>query len=240
MKFRLPATILVVALASASALAQIQPRGAGRGNSGSTPRQPNQPKNVDRQKPKAARKESEGDPIVKQIAFFGDFDAEFHQESGTYVHPRPDQDNTRTSWLYGPTVGMYMDFNRAGPIKFTSFKPATVGLTVRENIVRNAGYSRDSTLFGIRVAAREPLFHFKPYVEGSMGVGHVAIPNVPNYQNKLEYRGFIGMDRQFKKRIDWRVVEFGGGSLANYLPYAGSPQNNFIVTVSTGVVFRLK
>ena len=78
-----------------------------------------------------------------------------------------------------------------------------------------------------------------PYVQGGFGIGHTRIPFATHYSNNIVYQFGVGIDRKVHRNIDWRVVEATAGFLGNYQVGYGSNQSNYLVTVGTGLVFRV-
>ena len=85
------------------------------------------------------------------------------------------------------------------------------------------------------------MFKSTPYIVGGFGVGHTRIPFAAHYTNNFIYEFGIGADRKICKNIDWRVFEATAGFLGDYkvnnlnLPN----QSNYLITLKTGLVFRL-
>jgi len=93
----------------------------------------------------------------------------------------------------------------------------------------------------LRVAPKKPIYKSIPYIVGGFGIGHTRIPFAASYTNNFIYEFGIGADRKIHKNIDWRMFEATAGFLANYevnnlnLPN----QSNYLITLKTGLVFRL-
>jgi hypothetical protein len=166
-----------------------------------------------------------------QTGIYATFDASRRSSTNVFLSPPTAADNTATAWLYGPTVGFYYDFLHLGPVH--------LGSDVRGEFVHGGGFTRDSFLVGARLSVHPPLLPVKPYLQASVGLAHSKGIISGNYSNNPEYQIAGGVDFTILPRIDWRVLEVGGGSLLNYTYGSGVNQTNNIVTFSTGIVFRL-
>ncbi len=145
-----------------------------------------------------------------------------------------DNANKNTTWLYGPGVGVYDDFLHFGPLR--------AGVDLRGDFLYGSDQKRfRSILGGVRVAVKPPILPFKPYIQGSIGAG--GIKNTSNltanrYSTKFEYQVTGGVDTTILPRIDWRAIEVGYGRMPGVGSAAGTP-NSSMLTISTGIVFRL-
>ena len=166
-----------------------------------------------------------------QLALYATVDADRRSQSNLFAFPPAGSSNDSSTWLYGPTVGVYYDFIHLGPL--------VAGVDLRGEFVRGSGYTRNSGLGGVRVAIKPPILPIKPYVQGSLGVAHTNGPGSPTYANNLEYRIAGGLDLTVLPRIDWRILEVGGGSLVNYSFGSGFNQSNSLLSFGTGLVFRV-
>ena len=101
----------------------------------------------------------------------------------------------------------------------------------------------DQALFGLKLSATKPLVHIKPYVGAGAGFMKTRArnaSNVPQYVTPDSaftthydfYQVFGGLDYPYKKVLDFRLIEVGGGSSF------GMPQNISVFTVNTGVVLH--
>ncbi|HEY6414203.1 MAG TPA: hypothetical protein VIX42_10975 [Edaphobacter sp.] len=138
-----------------------------------------------------------------------------------------------TPWLYGGTGGIYKDHGHG---------LVALGFDARGEFLHqggNAGSGSDTTLgsglVGIRFAVTPHVLPLKPYAEGLIGVGHIAVGEgfARTSSTNFEYKVLGGMDYTFFPRLDWRVVEFGYTGLANH------DLDVRTKTLSTGLVFRL-
>jgi hypothetical protein len=100
-------------------------------------------------------------------------------------------------------------------------------------------------LFSLRVAPKKAIMGYTPYAQGGFGIAHTKVPGRTAYSNNFDYQFSVGVDHQLCKKIDWRVAEVSGGSLANYATGyyptgAGPNQSNYRFTLATGLVFRIR
>ena len=84
-----------------------------------------------------------------------------------------------------------------------------------------------------------------PTSPGGFGIGHTKVPFRTAYSNNFIYQFGVGADRKISKKIDWRVVEATVGFLSGYhTGYSpsglGTGQSNYMVSLSTGLVFRIR
>lgn len=128
--------------------------------------------------------------------------------------------------VVGGTFGIYNDFAHAGPVR--------LGVDLRGNILDSKGRKLNSGLGGLRVEFRAPTVPLRPYLQALVGVGNTNFGSGSATSTGFVYQFLGGLDLNFFPRLDWRVIEIGGGALhardANY-PLA---------TVSTGIVLRLR
>jgi len=118
-----------------------------------------------------------------------------------------------------------------------------LSLDLRDEIEHGNNASLNSLLFGGHFSYKPAHSTFKPYAQISVGEGRTTSPLSPIHVNKLEYAGFVGVDRPLNRHIDWRVIEVGYGSvttISSYL-YSGPvvvPAAQ-LLNFSTGFVFRI-
>jgi hypothetical protein len=138
-----------------------------------------------------------------------------------------------TSWMYGPTVGLYHDSEHG---------LFATGLDVRGTFAgrgnSNGPYTNetlDTIEGGVRLAVTPRVLPLKPYGEVLGGFGHLKTGegSARTSSTKFAYQFVGGVDFTLLPRIDWRVVEFSYGRLA------GLGDSFVPKTLSTGVVFRL-
>lgn len=138
-----------------------------------------------------------------------------------------------TSWMYGPTLGLYYDAGHG---------VVALGLDARASFLgrgnTNGAGSDESLrtgLVGVRVAVTPHVLPFKPYVEALGGFGSLTVGQgaARTSATHFTYQFLGGIDFTVFPRVDWRVVEFSYGRLSG-LGDSFAPK-----TVSTGLVFRL-
>jgi hypothetical protein len=190
-----------------------------------------------------------------QSGVYVTFNAQQFTQEGFYADPAHTptgpHGNIDRPWLFGPGYGIYYDVTRIPNLFFIKGRalktgPVVIGIDVRGETLRLSEYgstlNRQDGLFSLRIAAKKPLMHSTPYIQGGFGIGHTKIPNANNYQNNLIYQFGIGADRQIHKHIDWRIIEATAGFLGNYTVGTAQigNQSNYMVTLGTGIVFRIK
>ena len=132
-------------------------------------------------------------------------------------------------FLYGPTFGLQKNFAKLGPLHF--------GADLRGSILSNGDARLNCGLGGLRISAKPPVLPIRPYVEASAGVGGFNYGRKQALTNSFQYEIDGGADITILPRVDWRVVEFGGGALTASGP--GANAGNGLFHISTGLVFRL-
>lgn len=163
---------------------------------------------------------------IAQIGIYGKFNVNRFADTNTQT----------TTWFYGPSAGIYYDFIHLGPVAF--------GADLRGNLLWANQEKYRSALFGLRLAVKPPLLPFRPYVQGSVGVGGpkqdvYANGLTAHYSNKFEYQVLGGLDYAFFNHLDWRVAEVGYGRMTGIANgTSGNPAFTF-VTISSGIVLRL-
>ncbi len=133
-----------------------------------------------------------------------------------------------TGWIYGPTVGVYLDRGH--------FAPIHIGLDFRGSVLTgSSNESFTSGTGGVRVALVPHVIPLKPYAEALGGVGHVEVGqgSALTKATRFQYEALAGVDYTFFPRLDWRVVEF------SYNGLVGLGSDTFPKTISTGIVLRL-
>jgi hypothetical protein len=182
-----------------------------------------------------------------QAGVYGSFDAEQFTRVGVNVRPdAPGSANTDRPWLLGPTFGAFYTINHIPKLGTLHTGPIAIGLDARGDIFRGSSigwpggtYSRADALVGLRITPRHLILHMAPYIQGSAGEGHTKLPHALNYTNNWSYQFAIGADRKLKGRVDWRVVEATAGFLGNFVAGLNANNNNYNITVGTGLVVRL-
>jgi hypothetical protein len=179
-------------------------------------------------------------------------DAQQFTQEGIYLNPGT-HSNIDQPWLYGAGYGVYFDVSHVPYVgvlplldKVHGTGPVVIGIDARGDTLRVSEYGsqldRQDGLFSLRVAPKKSIFKSTPYLVGGFGVGHTRIPFAAHYTNNFIYEFGIGADRKITKNLDWRMFEATAGFLGNYevnnlnLPN----QTNYLVTLKTGIVFRLR
>jgi opacity protein-like surface antigen len=176
------------------------------------------------------------------------FNANMWTQEGvnTYV-TNPGSQNTDRPWLLGAGYGVYYDVTHLPYLGKLKTGPVVFGIDARGETLRNAAsygsFNQENGIFSIRVATKSPIKGSTPYVLGGFGLGHTKVPGRLSYSNNFLYQVGVGVDSKLCKKIDWRI-EADGGALANYAtgyyPLGIGPnQSNYMVTVGTGLVFRI-
>jgi hypothetical protein len=177
---------------------------------------------------------------------------QFTQEGVNLTPASTGSQNIDRPWLFGPGFGIYYDVTRWPDIpKVGRLKtgPIVVGIDGRGDIFRSKIYGtqidRMDGLFGLRFAPKATFHGTTPYAFGDFGIGHTKTVHRTAYSNNMVFQFGIGVDKKIHKGIDWRVVEASAGFLRNYYTgYSqtgiGPNQSNYLVTLGTGLVFRIR
>ena len=182
-----------------------------------------------------------------QSGVFLTFDAQQFTQEGVLVNPGT-HGNIDRPWLYGAGYGVYYDVTHLPYLGKLKTGPVVVGIDGRGATLRlseyNSTFSRQDGLFSLRVAPKNEFKGVTPYVQGGFGIAHTKVPFRTFYSNNFIYQLSVGADKKIHKNIDWRV-EASAGSLANYATGyypagVGPNQSNYLVTLATGFVFRIK
>lgn len=129
--------------------------------------------------------------------------------------------------LYGGTFGGYLASGRLAIL--------SVGIDLRGSFTRSSGASFDSGSIGPRIALNTHILPIQPYIEGTIGLGHVDFSGGSvSGGTKFEYQVLGGLDYTILPRIDWRVAEYSYGALSMINNYNYRPKS-----LSTGLVLRL-
>jgi hypothetical protein len=178
-----------------------------------------------------------------QAGVYVTFDAQQFTQTGIYVNPGI-HGNIDRPWLFGPGYGIYYNVTRIPRLGELKTGPFLVGIDGRGDTLRVSEYGsqldRQDGLFSLRVATKSKFMGTSPYVQGGFGIGHTRIPFAAHYSNNFIYQFSVGVDRKISGHLDWRVVEASAGSLANYQAGFGANPTNYMVTLSTGIVYRLR
>jgi hypothetical protein len=179
------------------------------------------------------------------------FDAQQFTQEGIYAHPGT-HTNIDRPWLYGPGYGIYYDIHHVPLLDQTpvlrKFRPGpfNIGIDARGDLLRLREYGsqldREDGIFSIRVSPKALWHRTTPYIQGGFGIGHTRIPYQAHYSNNFVFQYGIGVDRKVHNKIEWRMVEATAGFLGHYAVggTALPNQSNYLVTLGTGLVFRIK
>lgn len=134
-------------------------------------------------------------------------------------------DSTNSKWIYGPTVGAYIDSSHFAVLEW--------GIDLRGSFLGGSGTTQlQSGLIGPRVVVHAPVIPLKPYGEALFGIGHGQVPAQAS-ATKFQYQILGGIEYTLVPRVDWRVFEIGYNDLPNF--DGGLTPKTF----STGLVVRL-
>lgn len=177
------------------------------------------------------------------------FNAQQFTQEGVDLPPHPNSADIDRPWLYGPAYGVYYDVTHLPYLGKLKTGPIVIGIDARGETLRLSEYGsqfdEQNGIFSLRLAAKNPLLGSTLYVQGGFGIGHTKVPFRTAYSNNFIYQFGIGADRKLHNKIEWRVVEATAGFLGNYntgyYPLGVGPnQSNYMVTLGTGLVFRLR
>jgi opacity protein-like surface antigen len=188
-----------------------------------------------------------------QSGVFISMDAQQFTQEGVLVNPGL-HSNIDRPWLFGPIYGVYFDITRLPKLGALKTGPVVLGLDGRGDTLRyteswlggqSGPFYRQDGIISLRVAPKKELGGYTPYLLAGLGIGHTKVPLRTAYSNNFIYQFGAGVDRKIAKKIDWRVVEATIGGLKDYRTgYSpsglGPNQSNYMFSLSTGVVFRLR
>jgi hypothetical protein len=185
-----------------------------------------------------------------QSGVYVTMDAQQFTQEGVNTHPvNPGSQNIDRPWLYGPGFGVYYDVTHLPYLGKLKTGPVLIGIDGRGDIFRLSEYhsqfDRQDGIFSLRISTKKPFKGTTPYIQGGFGIGHTKVPFRTSYSNNLVYQFGLGFDHKIHKDIDWRIVEATAGFLGSYntgyYPLGVGPnQSNYLVTLGTGLVFRLR
>ncbi|MDP9038321.1 MAG: hypothetical protein M3O02_03480 [Acidobacteriota bacterium] len=143
-------------------------------------------------------------------------------------------DTSRVFW--GVDYGMYYDFLHTGAI--------TVGADLRAANLHANNASLKDLLVGVRVSGQVGQSAWHPYAEAMIGGGWTKAPASAISVRKVQYQGFVGVDRPIGKHVDLRAIEAGYGSLHTISSATVGNGGNVsipassLLSISSGLVFR--
>lgn len=141
---------------------------------------------------------------------------------GEFSAGRP---NYGYDWLYGPTVGGYIQLSR------------WIGGEARGSVMKwgPSPFHQDLAVVGPRIIY--PMHKFVPYAAFDVGVAHVTYQPVQSAplvaSNKFAWEMAAGVDYKLTPRIDLRPFDFTYGKIS-VLNHGLNPKG-----FSTGIVFRI-
>lgn len=162
---------------------------------------------------------------VKTSAQTGVYGAFTGSDLSSIKAPYPYTQSTSVK-VVGGTFGIYNNFVHAGPVR--------LGIDLRGNILDSKGRKLNSGLGGLRVEFRAPAVPLRPYLQALAGVGDTNFGSGSITTTGFMYQFLGGLDLNFFPRLDWRVIEIGGGALH------ARNTNYPLATISTGIVLRLR
>ncbi len=177
-----------------------------------------------------------------QSGVYVTFNAQQFTQDGIYANPGT-HGNVDRPWLFGAGYGVYYDVTHLPKLGALKTGPFLVGIDGRGETLRLSEYGsqldRQDGLFSLRLATKNQFMGTSPYIQGGFGIGHTRIPFAAHYSNNFIYQFSVGADRKIKGHLDWRV-EASAGFLGGYTTGAGPNPSNYMITLSTGIVYRLR
>ena len=184
-----------------------------------------------------------------QSGIYLSMDAQQFTQEGVLVNPGA-HSNIDRPWLFGPIYGVYFDVTHLPKLGALKTGPVVLGLDGRGDTLRyteswGGAFERQDGIISLRVSPKNAFAGTTPYVSAGLGIGHTKVPFRTAYSNNFIYQFGGGVDRKIAKKIDWRVVEATVGFLSGYhTGYSqsglGPNQSNYMFSLSTGIVFRLR
>ncbi len=170
------------------------------------------------------------------------FDAQQFTQNGVNAIPHP-SGNTDRPWVFGPEYGIYYNVTHLPRLGVLHTGPVVLGIDGRGDTLRLSEYGsqldRQDGILSLRVSTKDKYKGLTPYAQAGFGIGHTRIPYAAHYTNNFIYQFGVGVDRNIRGRLDWRIVEGDAGFLGGYVVGHGANQSNYLITLSTGLVFRL-
>jgi hypothetical protein len=155
----------------------------------------------------------------------------------TYTSTAGYQDQYTSFWTSGIGGGVTLNFL---PLPLVS-----LGLDVRGS-TKSGTVGADTGLIGLKLTAKPPAIHIKPYVQVSAGYVATRSVNVSNinpspggnsstFTNKYAaYEVLGGIDLPLVHFVDLRLIEIGGGQGI----LGGSTGNPSLFTINSGIVLH--
>jgi hypothetical protein len=169
------------------------------------------------------------------------FDAQQFDQKG--ILPGNLITRTERQWSLGPEYGIYYNITHIPKVGTLHTGPVRIGLDAHGDIFRDneqgSQLDREDGVFGLRISSKNKIKTVTPYFRGGFGIGHTRVPFAAHYSNNFVYQFGIGVDRNIHGKFDWRIMEADAGFLGGYYVGAGAQQSNYLVTLSTGITFRI-
>jgi hypothetical protein len=144
--------------------------------------------------------------------------------------------NSTSQVMYGYSLGGYDDFFHSGKLG--------AGIDMRlSDLHANNAMLRDFML-GARISTAPFARPVKPYVQASVGVVTTKAPESTVHTSKGGYAIYVGADYTLARHVDFRVFEFGYGSMTTVSSATVGAGGNTVIpasktlSFSSGLVFR--
>lgn len=131
-------------------------------------------------------------------------------------------------WVFGPQFGIYNDFMNLGPVH--------LGADFRGSILSHGNAKFNNGLGGVRASLHTVALPITPYVEASAGIAGFNYGRKQGMTKVLQYELSGGIDLTVFPRVDWKLVEIGGGGLTTF--GKGETGANGTFHIATGLAVR--
>lgn len=131
-------------------------------------------------------------------------------------------------WVFGPQFGFYDDFMHLGPVH--------LGSDFRGSILSHDNAKFNNGMAGVRASVHTVALPISPYVEASAGIAGFNYGRKQEMTKILQYELSGGVDVTIFPRVDWKLVEIGGGGLTTFGKGQGGANGTF--HISTGLALR--
>ncbi|MBS1816142.1 MAG: hypothetical protein JSS87_14825 [Acidobacteria bacterium] len=132
------------------------------------------------------------------------------------------------TWVFGPQLGFYNDFMHLGPLH--------LGTDFRGSILSHGDAKFNNGMGGLRASIHSFALPISPYVQASAGIAGFNYGRPQGMTKILQYELSGGVDLTVFPRIDWKLVEIGGGALTTF--GKGEDGANGTFHISTGLAVR--
>ena len=128
-------------------------------------------------------------------------------------------------------------------VNVLSLPLVSLGLDVRGMNRQGAG-GAENALFGVKLTAKTPVAHVKPYMQGAAGFMVAHTRNVSSPASGMTttdgqfashyamYEVLAGIDYPLRRVLDFRIIEIGAGSSF------GTSPNTSVFSVNSGLVLH--